>query len=245
MKTLSPPRKEALLWQNYQYLIYGSAYFMYLFIDRILAWSAFPHLSAYVIWFRTPYELGMDWALLSLVLTIGVLEFSVYSFSIDIQPLQKQYLTRDVASFRKYLFAKYKRQLLTLITVGLGTILLVYGSGMLVWDHWGGYRIIDDFFSNPVTSRVFWVASVSYLFFAIALLHILHFFVLSRPDKALIPLLMSIIVNFGIGFLASRWMSYEFADIGLLAGSLFLATYTGLLFKQFIQHIDFYYYSAY
>ena len=245
MLTLKAPGKEVLLWQNYQYFIYGSAYFVFLFIDRTLAWSAFPHLSGYAIWFRTPYELGMDWAILSLVLTIGILEFSVYSFSVTIQPLQKRYSTSDIEGFRQKLGKKYVRELVLIVFAGLMMIFLVYGGGMTVWHYWGEYRIINDFFSNPVTDRVFWVAAVSYLFFVIALLHILHFFLLNRPGKALKPLALSLLINFGVGFLASRWLSYDFADLGLLAGSVFLAMYTGLLFRKYLQHIDFYYYSAY
>ena len=245
MRALAAPGKEVLVWQNYQYFIYGSTYFLFLFIDRILAWSAFPHLSGFAIWFRTPYELGMDWALISLVLTMGILEFSVHSFSVKIQPLQRGYSTRDISSFSKQVSNTYWRHLGLVVFVGLLMIFLVYGAGMLVLEQWGAYRIINDFFSNEITVRVFWIASISYLFFAIALLHILHFFLLNRPGKALIPLATSILINFGVGFLASRWVSYDYADIGLLAGAVFLAIYTGLLFRHYIHHIDFYYYSAY
>jgi len=245
MRTLAAPGKEVLLWQNYQYLIYGSAYFLFLFIDRILAWSASPHLSGYAIWFRTPYELGMDWALLSLVLTMGILEYSVHSFSVKIRPLQKKYSATDVNGFSKEVYNKYWRHLGLVVFVGLLATFFVYGAGMLILWQWGDYQIINDFFSNSTTVRVFWIASISYLFFSIALLHILHFFVLNRPDKALIPLASSLLINFGVGFLTSRWISYDFADIGLLAGTVFLAIYTGLLFRHYIRHIDFYYYSAY
>lgn len=245
MHSLKIPGREVLLWQNYQYFLYGSAYFVFLFIDRTLAWSAFPHLSGYAIWFRTPYELGMDWAILPLVLTIGILEFSVYSFSVNIQPLQKKHPTTDIAGFRIKLERWYRRELVLTVLTGLLMIFLVYCGGMFVWHYWGKYRIIDDFFSNPITNRVFWVASVSYLFFVVALLHILHFFLLNRPGKALKPLAISLLINFGVGFMASRWLTYDFADLGLLAGSVFLAAYTGLLFRQYIKRIDFYYYSAY
>lgn len=74
------PDSEVRYFINYRYFIYGLCYFLFLFMDRILAWSTGDIPPPYIIWFNTPYELGMDWALITLVLSLAVLEYSVQVF---------------------------------------------------------------------------------------------------------------------------------------------------------------------
>lgn len=104
---------------------------------------------------------------------------------------------------------------------------------------------IRDFFANPMTTRVFWIASIAYLFLNIGLLHSLFFFTLSKPIFAMYSILSGLVVNFVVGYLCSRVIALEYATVGLLAGSIVFAVISGIMARQFFNKLDYYYYSAF
>ncbi len=84
------PRASILTYAVSPYFVYGTLYFAFLFLDRVISWSAGEEPLPLLIWFRTPYELGLDWALLSMLLTIAMLEYTVHEFGSVIVPVQTQ-----------------------------------------------------------------------------------------------------------------------------------------------------------
>ncbi len=239
------PRMEVIYYENYRYFLYGFLYFLFLFLDRILAWSAGPPPPTYIIWFKTPYELGMDWALLSLILTVGVLEYSINSFSKLLIPKQKDIFINNAGKFNNYFFSFYIRQLLILITIGILSIIIAY-NGVLYFKQFGNeYSIINDFFSSEITFKVFWIGSIGYLFLSIGLLHTLFFFTLARPKYVIYSMIVAVIVNFTVGYLLSRTMHYEDSVFGLAVGALVFAIVSGIVAVRFFKRLDYYYYSAY
>jgi hypothetical protein len=54
-----------------------------------------------------------------------------------------------------------------------------------------------------------------------------------------------VVANAAVGFAASRWLGYEFAVVGLLAGALVFAVVSTALAAGVFRRFDFYYYSAY
>jgi hypothetical protein len=54
-----------------------------------------------------------------------------------------------------------------------------------------------------------------------------------------------VVANAAVGFAASRWLGYEFAVVGLLAGALVFAVVSTTLAAGVFRRFDFYYYSAY
>lgn len=230
---------------NYRHFIYGFLYFFFLFLDRVLAWSAGPPPPPYIMWFNTPYELGMDWALISLILTIAVLEYSINAFSKQLLPLQKKAGFFQLREFNHFFQKFYRRQIIILAGVGVISIITTfYGINSL--------RIfkdeipeIRDFFLNPMTTKVFWIAGISYLFVVIGLLHSLFFFTLNKPSFAVYAITGAFVVNFVVGFVCSRTLGLEYAVVGLLAGSITFAAITGGMAKSYFKHLDYYYYSAF
>ncbi len=96
-----------------------------------------------------------------------------------------------------------------------------------------------------MTFKVFWMASIGYLFLIYGLLNSLFFFTLNRPELVMYAIMGSLFVNFITGFLCSRIFGLEYAVIGLIAGSVVFAVSTGILAKRFFKHLDYFYYSAY
>lgn len=241
----SLPNAEVRYYINYRYFLYGFGYFLFLFLDRILAWSAGPPPPAFIIWFNTPYELGMDWALISMVLTIAVLEYSVQAFSYQLQPLQKKAQFGSIKKLNQYFRKFYWRQIMLLLVIGVISIIATFYAVNSLRFFSDDIPEIRDFFANPMTTRVFWYASISYLFMIVGLLHSLFFFTLNKPAFAMYSIFGGVAINFTVGFVCSRVLGLEFAVLGLMAGSVVFAIISGLIAKSFFKHLDYYYYSAF
>lgn len=241
----SLPKPEVRYYINYRYFVYGMGYFLFLFVDRILAWSAGPPPPPYIIWFNTPYELGMDWALLTLVLSVAVLEYSVQAFSKYLVPLQEKAKFSQLKVFNDYYKKFYFRQLALLVGFSIVSILLTYIAVDSLRVFQEEVPEIRDFFANPMTTKVFWLASISYVFLNIGLLNALFFFTLNKPAFSMYSMLAGLTVNFFVGFICSRVIALEYATIGLMAGSVCFAVISGLFARKFFKRLDYYYYSAF
>lgn len=242
------PNAEVSYYINYRYFIYGAVYFAFLFLDRLLAWSAGESPPPFIIWFNTPYELGMDWAILSLVFSIAVLEYSVHSFSKKILRLQKKADFSQIKAFNQYYNGFYLKQLGILFGMGILSVVITYFSVTYLIEVANiGKHVpeIRDFFANPMTTKVFWIASISYLFLNVGLLHCLFFFTLNKVKYALYAIVLAFAVNLAVGFVCSRIIALEYATLGLLAGSLTFAIVSGWLVQRFFKNLDYYYYSAF
>ena len=241
----SLPNAEVSYYNNYRYFLYGFSYFLFLFMDRLLAWSAGPPPPPYLIWFNTPYELGMDWALISFVITIATLEFSIHAFSKNLIPAQKNITFKNLASFNKHFKKFYLKQNLLLLLISIISILVTYYVILSLRAFEAEVPEIRDFFANPITFKVFWMGSIGYFFLVYGLLNCLFFFTLNRAPFALYSMIGALIVNFIVGFICSRLFGFEYATVGMLIGAFTFAFATGLRARHFFKHLDYYYYSAY
>lgn len=243
--SLKLPKRSIMAYVLSPYFLVGFLYFTFLFIDRIAAWSTFSRdPSPFLIWFKTPYELGMDWALASLLFTVAMLEYIIERFSKLLIPKQAQTFARNSARFNKAFIHFYKKHLLLFVLTGAFSILVSYFaiSRLQVFSH---LEIVNDFFSSHVTFFVFYFAAAAYFFLAMGLLNCLAFFTLSRPFFAIKAISVSIVVDVAVGILFSRQFGYEYAVVGLLAGAITFATITTIYVRKFLSNLDYYYYSAY
>lgn len=239
------PNPEVSYYNNYRYFVYGFCYFLFLFMDRLLAWSAGPPPPPYLIWFNTPYELGMDWALISFVITIATLEYSIHAFSKYLIPAQKNIALNEFKAFNRYFRSFYLRQILLLLIISSVSILITYYGILSLRAFEERIPEIRDFFANPITFKVFWMGSIGYVFLVYGLLNSLFFFTLNRASFVMYSIIFALLVNFVVGFICSRWYGMEYATLGMLAGAVTFAFTTWLLARRFFRHLDYYYYSAY
>ncbi|NOY58090.1 MAG: hypothetical protein GXO75_04020 [Calditrichaeota bacterium] len=239
------PKRSIMAYVLSPYFLIGFLYFTFLFTDRIIAWSTFSRdPSPYLIWFKTPYELGMDWALVSLLFTVAILEYIIEKFSKLLIPKQVQTFAQDSARFNKTFIRFYKKHLVLFALTGSLSILISYFaiSRLQVFGH---LEIVQDFFSNHITFFVFYLAAIAYFFLALGLLNCLAFFTLSRPFFAIKAISVSIVVDLAIGIFSSRQFGYEYAVVGLLAGAIVFAFISTIYARKFFSNLDYYYYSAY
>lgn len=237
------PRFSITIYTTMHYFFYGFLYFTFLFIDRIVAWSTNNVYMPYVIWFRGEYEIGLDFALLMLVLPMGFCEVSVSWLMRDLEAGQKMYMAKEISRMNNnYLLMYFRTQGLHIVNAVISGF-IIYGVAYYL-DH--QYYLVNgkSFLASEVTQFVLVWAIVAYSVLSVFLMNAVILFALSQPYKMINALIPGLIVNFIIGFLLSRWVGYHYAVFGLLAGSLLAAVLSTLNITKVLKKLDYYLYSA-
>jgi hypothetical protein len=245
LKTGRLPKHSVRAYLVAPYFVYGVFYFLNIFIDRFVSWSApSPEPPPYMFWFRTSYELGMDWALISLVFTLALLEYVIHEFSHFQIPAQKAVKCLHVQDYVRFFRRFYRKFLILVAFIAVIDILASY-FGVLYFRQFNEIKEVREFFSSPTTYFVFYAASVGYLLIAIGLYNSLFFFTLSRPAFVLRSIIPATAVNLLVALVASRCIHYEYGVLGLVAGGLTFAVLSTRYAQDFFRNLDYYYYAAY
>lgn len=239
------PRDSILVYASGPYFAYGVIYFGFFFTDRLMAWTADTGrgLLPYFVWFDARYELGMDWALFSFILSVGVLEFTMREFSERIVATEKAYPAADKQAFDRKFTRFYYNHLMLFLIAAVISILVSYW-GMTALRDTGLFPFIGVFF-NPITEEVFWWAAIGYVFLVWALFNSVFLFALSRPQLVLRSLLIGLAADLVTGFVLSRTGSYELAVVGMTLGALAFLIVSTFHVSRVYGRLDYYYYSAY
>ncbi|MBP1154242.1 MULTISPECIES: hypothetical protein [unclassified Paenibacillus] len=237
------PRFSITVYTTMHYFFYGFLYFTFLFIDRIVAWSTNNVYMPYVIWFRGEYEIGLDFALLMLVLPMGFCEVSVSWLMKDLEAGQKVYKGSQTSKMNNnYLLMYFRTQGLHVLNAVISGF-IIYGVAYYL-DHQYYLANGKSFLSSEITQFVLVWALVAYTVLSVFLMNAVILFALSQPYKIINALVPGLIVNFIIGFLLSRWVGYHYAVSGLLAGSVVTAVLSTLNITKVLKKLDYYLYSA-
>ncbi|HEV2718409.1 MAG TPA: hypothetical protein VG323_00200, partial [Thermoanaerobaculia bacterium] len=124
-RPINPPRLTVLVYSTSRYFLYGLLYNLFVFLDRILAWTArtgredFP---PYAFWLNARYELGMDLALVVVILLAGVVEASIQTFSNALVPVEKSLLASERARFADWFRAFYRRRVAILAVCAVAAV---------------------------------------------------------------------------------------------------------------------------
>ncbi len=243
--SLKAKRPSVLTYVNSPFFKFGFYYFLFLFLDRIISWTAYSKGKFYFFWFRTPYELGMDWVLLSFGLMLAVLEWAVNDFSESLIRIQRRFPAFRIKSHNFWYFDFYFIKLGFLLVFGVLSIIAVYLIVMRLGEIYWHIKIVREFFSSPITFKVYYFASISYLLLAIGLMNNLLFFTLWKADFGLRSIRIALLANFIVGIFASRLISWEYGVLGFLAGSFVFAMISTYYMLKFIRTLDYQYYSAF
>ncbi len=250
-KSMTGPLKDArlpawsiLYYSLRLYFLYGTFYFGYLYLDRIIGWSAAEHPLPYIIWFRTAYEMGMDWALISLIFSIAMLEYTINEFASIIIPTQKRFSAFDIAGHNRFFTRFYLRQLVMLVVIAVISVTATYYSvGAL--RHYQEVKLIRDFFRNPITFFVYWAAAVGYNLMVVGLFNGVFFFSLSRPIPVIRAIGPASLVCAVVGYVLSRTIGYQYSAVGMAIGSFVFAVLSIRNGLRMMSELDYFYYSAY
>jgi hypothetical protein len=243
---VNPPRVTVLVYGTARFFLYGLLYNLFLFADRIVAWTSsvgredFP---PYGFWLNVRYELGMDVALVVVMVLSGVVEHATQRFSETLIPSEKRRKSIDAAAFIEEKRRDRRRRFLALaggsviaagVTLAVATALRALPNPRL-----------HQSLVSATTVRVFAVATVAYVIYMFAVQDMLMLLTLQRVDFAARAMATALAVNVAVGIIASRAIHYSAAVFGLLAGAIALAILTGRAARRVLDELDFYYYAAF
>lgn len=128
-----------------------------------------------------------------------------------------------------------------LIATGLAIFVLVY---FMMFASWGYSGQFHERLSG-VSVTVCYIGGLGYLFLGWGMLNSLYLFTLGQPDSPLRAIVLCCILNFGVGFMLSRFVSYEYSVVGLLVAGMVFMAMTLRAVSKFYKNLDYYYYAAY
>ncbi len=239
-----PPRKSIMLYSLMPFFIYGFLYFTFLFMDRVISWSTNDVFMPYLIWFRGGYELGLDFALLMMIIPLGFSEVTVSRLMVRLENAQKNSVSHDVETLNKKYISLYSRSMVTIAIVSVISAILVFLALLLFRSGYGPSIINKALLANNTMFFVFIWALISYAILCVALTNVIILFSLSQPSFVTKSILRALIINVVVGFLLTRWISYEYAVFGLLAGSIFLMISSTIYVIKVLKNLDYYIYAA-
>lgn len=238
----SLPKTTVTVYSVAPYFLYGFLYYLLLFMDRLMAWTATGQsLLPLAIWFRGDYEVALDFALIMLVVPMGLMEVSVYRLIVEAIESQQQYTLSMAGELSNIIRRKYLRSLLLMLGVSLISACTDYVVFRFVLAEYIVHSLHEPIFTG-YTIKVFLFALIGYTLLSIALMNAILMFSLSRPDGVIRPLLWSIALDALIGFLFSRWFGYPDAVFGLMAGALLFSTLTTINVFRILTNVDYHLY---
>lgn len=230
-------RMSQLAYATSSYFFYGLLYFLFIYADRLVAWSTNTVYMPYSIWFRGEYELGMDWSLAALILPLASAEVLVSSLMRWLQDMQQRTPERQAATLGRRFRAVYARALGIYVAVSLTGILGAHIAASLAQHTALLHAAVP---TQGVEPFVFGWATWAYVLVAVALFNILLLFTLSFPAAALRSIVIAIGLDLGVGMVMTRLFGdYQFAVFGLFAGAAYLFVSSTLEVLRFLPRVDF------
>ncbi len=215
------------------FFVYGCLYYLFLFSDRWVAWTARTAASSLTFQFRGDYETALDLAMIAFVLQVGWVHTSMLSFYAHIQAGQARHTVQDAGLFNREMFVFYIRRLGVFLPFGAATSLLVY---------WAANRL--QLLPSDTMREVAAVALFGYPLLVIGLWNAGMFFALSRPRFVLVSAGAGLFVDVVCGYVFSRIGGYHYAVYGFLAGSAVFAMLTTWIFSDYTRTMDHQHYAS-
>jgi hypothetical protein len=243
---VNPPRLTVLVYSTARFFVYGLLYNTFLFADRMIAWTSHvgrEDFPPYGFWLNVRYELGMDLALVVVMVLSGVVEYTTQRFSETLIPNEKRHKSAAAQAFLNAARAAQRRRVLLLAVWSVFAFAIAIGVALLLRAN--AAPRFQEPLASITTTRVFWIASVAYVIYMFAVQNILVLLTLSRVDLVARGVGIALAVNVAVGFIGSRAIHYSFAVVGLLAGATVLLFLTRRSMSRVLDELDFYYYAAY
>jgi hypothetical protein len=243
---VNPPRLTILVYSTSRFFLYGLLYNTFLVADRIIAWTSatgredFP---PYGFWLNVRYELGMDLALIVVMLLSGIVEHATRRFSEELVPGEKGVKSVETARFLEAVRRDHRGRFVMLAASSLVAVAIAAAA---VWALRQMPSLpIHQALLTPTTTNVFIVAAISYVIFMFALQNILMLLTLSRVELVVRAVGIALVANVAVGFVCSRAIHYSTAVFGLLTGAIALAILTSRAMRAVLGELDYHYYAAY
>jgi Putative exopolysaccharide Exporter (EPS-E) len=224
----TPPGKT--LYYLWPYFMYGCLYYLFLFSDRLLAWTARTEGSGLLIQFRGSYEAGQDVALFAFIFQVGWVYFATVRFYDRLKALQQELTAAQSEEFNRSLTAFYWRMGASFMPLAIVTTIAVF-----LFARGVGFQ------SDPLHWRVMQWSLAGYVLVVLSLRNVSLLFALSRPLCVLWAVGCACAVNISVGYLASRFGTYDRAVIGFTLGAAVFAAISTWYSLKTLRRLDYYY----
>lgn len=215
------------------YFLYGVLYYLFLFLDRLLAWTAATSTLQLPLWFRGDYEVPLDIALVAFVLQVGYVHPSLLRFQNRVSRLRSRYPVSKVDAFNRAVSTEYWRRSALLVLWSMAVSLGVLGATV-------GFGVQR----SPVTEALVFWALIGYLFLVFGLWNTSLLFSLSLPKPVLEAIGAAVVADLVTGYLLSRVFSYEAAVGGFVVGAMVFALLSARGVRLRVQSLDYFHYAA-
>lgn len=242
-KGINPPlpRLSVVFHISLPYFTYGIFYFIFIFIDRLVAWSTNNAYMPFLIWFRGEYELGLDLALIVMILPMGLVEAVVTELMLNLEANQKQHMADDIGRLNTTYVRMYLRRIAYVTAFSMANALALY---YITNSFSQGGILGTELFFKGTTKFVFIWALTGYAIVSVALMNALIMFCLSQPELVYRSIMYACVTNLVLGFLLSRWVDYSWAVFGLVVGALVFTFISSRQVISMLSKLDYYLYSA-
>lgn len=230
-------RMPQLLHTASPYFLYGVLYFVFIYTDRLVAWSSQTTFLPYNIWFRGQYELGMDWSLIALFLPLSLAEVLISSIMRQLEHLEHRTALIHTSQLFHKLRWKYAWSLGFFVLSSVVGVIFAHFAVSFLAPTRLFHTSVPVFGVEPF---VFAWSSWSYVLFSVALFNVLLLFTLSYPRPALKVLGYGVLTDVVSGIAATQILNgYQFAVLGLFASAIVMAVYSSGLVLGLLPRTDY------
>jgi hypothetical protein len=235
------PRPRLLLRRAFPFGLYGLVYFSFLTVDRIVAWSSGSHPLP--LWFRSPYELGLDLALGGILFALAFLEITVEDFSAMLVPTAERFEVAATNEFNRVMSRFWAKQ-------------LAYVGGLAALGTWAAVGLAvalhrldvlgtaEKVYSDPVAHYVFGLGILAYALLAVGIANSVFVLTLNRPWRAISAITTGLAVSLLVGIALTVSHPYWTAVVGMLAGAAVFAAISAWQAWRTLRRADYFNYSA-
>lgn len=234
LKEMHLPRIPVLLRSLAPYFCYGTAYFSFLFADRISAGSAIPPLSGLIFGIDSEYELGINLALLSFLTITALIECLNERFMSYWKDQAAVVTQREIATLSRRLRRRY---LLFIVSV---TFLFTSVGGAV----WLAFSNLRPAALSPSVVKTMLISDAGYLFLSVGLFNAVVLFSLDQPVPVLRALLPGLMLNLILGYSLSNMIDVHYAVSGLVVGAAVFALGSGRAVLKALSESDYAYYAG-
>ncbi len=235
-------KSSQIIYSNFNYFLYGVFFYLFVFLDRILAWSSNINRDLpYFIFYEPNYEIGMDLAVLTFFLMVGVLEYSITTFSKFLDYKQRSTSIESLKKFNNDFKKAYWRNVSLLIVSG---IIITSALYLLITSRWGYSSLFNEQLKD-IGLNVFLYGSIGYILLIWGMLNTLYLFTLNISSTPLKSIIIGFLANLIVGFVLSRFFYYEYSVFGMLTGAFAYMLLTLRKVLRFFTQLDYHYYASF
>lgn len=215
----------------FPWFLYGVLFYVFLFTDRIMAWTA--QAGPVQLVFRADYEAAVNVALFAFVLQVGWVRVSGASYRDRVERCLRTFRAYEASAFNLSLKRFYWERLILFALISLASTLAVYFGSV-----WLGV------IRNPGIHRVALYALAACPLLVWSLWNANLLFGLSRPWIVLRALGIASVANLLAGYVLSRVWGYPLSAAGSAFGAAVLCVLSTLSAVRTLDRCDHHHFAS-